>query len=77
MPDLGGSPDEMQKRLRIARTIPPLSALPTATPLGDTDALRDLVTELNETAKKAHSSGSKLRALARDIEKQLSDQGEA
>ena len=70
---------EMQKEIKDSQNYPfPLAALADCyTQLGDTDALRDLVTELNETAKKAHSSGSKLRALARDIEKQLSDQGEA
>ena len=65
---------EMQKEIKDSQNYPfPLSALADCyTQMGDTDALHDLVTELKETAKKAYSSGSKLRALARDIEKQLS-----
>ena len=55
----------------------PLAALSQCySELGDTDALHNLLIEVKETIKTTSLHAGKLRTLAREIEKELSGEGE-
>ena len=69
----------LQKEIKDAENyVFPLAALSQCySELGDTDALHNLLIEVKETIKTTSLHSGKLRALAREIEKELSGQGEA
>ena len=69
----------LQKAIKDAENyVFPLAALSQCySELGDTDALHDLLIEVKETIKTTSLHSGKLRTLAREIEKELSGQGEA
>ena len=69
----------LQKAIKNAENyVFPLAALSQCySELGDTDALHDLLIEVKETIKTTSLHSGKLRTLAREIEKELSGQGEA
>ena len=69
----------LQKKIKDAENyVFPLTALSQCySELGDTDALHNLLIEVKETIKTTSLHSGKLRTLAREIEKELSGQGEA
>ena len=69
----------LQKEIKDAENyVFPLAALSQCySELGDTDALHNLLIEVKETIKTTSLHSGKLRTLAREIEKELSGQGEA
>lgn len=69
----------LQKEIKDAENyVFPLAALSQCySELGDTDALHNLLIEVKETMKTTSLHSGKLRTLAREIEKELSGQGEA
>ena len=69
----------LQKEIKDAENyVFPLAALSQCySELGDTDALHNLLTEVKETIKTTSLHSGKLRTLAREIEKELSGEGEA
>ena len=69
----------LQKEIKDAENyVFPLAALSQCySELGDTDALHNLLIEVKETIKTTSLHSGKLRALAREIEKELSGEGEA
>lgn len=69
----------LQKEIKDAENyVFPLAALSQCySELGDTDALHNLLIEVKETIKTTSLHSGKLRTLAREIEKELSGEGEA
>ena len=69
----------LQKEIKDAENyVFPLAALSQCySELGDTDALHTLLIEVKETIKTTSLHSGKLRTLAREIEKELSGEGEA
>jgi tetratricopeptide (TPR) repeat protein len=69
----------LQKEIKDAENyVFPLASLSQCySELGDTDALHNLLIEVKETIKTTSLHSGKLRTLAREIEKELSGQGEA
>ena len=69
----------LQKEIKDAENyVFPLAALSQCySELGDTDALHNLLIEVKETIKATSLHSGKLRTLAREIEKELSGEGEA
>ncbi|WP_455187013.1 tetratricopeptide repeat protein [Actinomyces sp.] len=69
----------LQKEIKDAENyLFPLAALSQCySELGDTDALHNLLIEVKETIKTTSLHSGKLRTLAREIEKELSGEGEA
>ena len=69
----------LQKEIKDAENyVFPLASLSQCySELGDTDALHNLLIEVKETIKTTSLHSGKLRTLAREIEKELSGEGEA